>query len=446
MRPIRLLAATAVLVTLGASQAIAAYADSTYTTQRVTLPMVFPVVGPTSYSDTFLACRSGCARKHMGQDLMGPKMRPAVATFNGVIHSVKRESYVGEGNYLTLKGDNGWSANYIHMNNDTPGTDDGRGTATHAFAPGIRPGLRVVAGQLLGWVGDSGNAENTGPHLHFELRKGEPWSGTVYNAIWSLNAATRLTAPGVSGPHPDGSLVRACATCQVYEVRDGRKRPVRPEVAADRKWDLRNAVTVSAREIAYYPMSVPVPLMNGRAYKGPDGVVWFVDNRRRVAVPDVTALAPLGITPERIRTTTAAALATVPLALATATLPATTHYEGALLKSAVTGELWVMERGVRRPVPDTWTLDSRGLDALDAIAVTEEQMAAEGFPALGAVLLTQDGPVVKDGAGRLYVVSNGTRRSIPNWAIHKNYGYGSALITRAPATVLSRLPAGAPIP
>src|SRR5690349_9838012 len=83
---------------------------TTYSTDRVTVPMQFPVIGATSYSDNFLVCRSGCTRKHMGQDLMGPKMSPLVAAFNGVVTSLKRETTVGQGNYLVIKGDNGWSA------------------------------------------------------------------------------------------------------------------------------------------------------------------------------------------------------------------------------------------------------------------------------------------------------------------------------------------------
>ncbi|MEO6203782.1 MAG: M23 family metallopeptidase, partial [Mycobacteriales bacterium] len=95
---------------------------TTYDTAPVRIAMTFPVAGPTSYSDTWLSCRSGCGRKHMGQDLMGAKMTPMVAAFDGVVSSLKRETTVGAGNYLVITGDNGWSAIYLHVNNDTPGT------------------------------------------------------------------------------------------------------------------------------------------------------------------------------------------------------------------------------------------------------------------------------------------------------------------------------------
>ncbi len=65
-----------------------------------------------------------------------------------------------------MRHDDGWETQYLHMTNDTPGTDNGKGWG---IAPGIVPGARVEAGRLLGWVGDSGNAEKTPPHLHFEL-------------------------------------------------------------------------------------------------------------------------------------------------------------------------------------------------------------------------------------------------------------------------------------
>ena len=205
-----------------------------YDNARVVVPMTFPVAGPVRFSDNWLACRSGCARMHMGQDLMGAKMLPLLAAFDGVVTSLRRDSGTG-GNYLTITADRGpaagWTAIYVHVNNDNPGTDDGRGSAAWAFPAGIAPGSRVLAGQLVGWNGDSGNAESTGPHLHFELRKGVGWRGVVHNAYPSLVAARRLTVPLPSGPHPDGSLMRHPSGA-LFLLDAVRKRAISPTVLA----------------------------------------------------------------------------------------------------------------------------------------------------------------------------------------------------------------------
>jgi hypothetical protein len=63
---------------------------------------------------------------------------------------------------------------YVHLNNDTVGTNDGRGVG---IRPGLAEGDRVEQGQLLGWIGDSGNAEGGPPHIHFELRT--PWGEPI---------------------------------------------------------------------------------------------------------------------------------------------------------------------------------------------------------------------------------------------------------------------------
>lgn len=163
----------------------------------VIVPMVFPVVGPVSWQDTFLASRGGGTRRHRGQDILAPKMTPVVAAFDGTVRPRARNGHY----LLTLVGDHGWSAEYMHLNNDTPGTDDGQGGELHAFAPGIYPGARVVAGQLLGWVGDSGNAEGTVPHLHFELV--HQATGVAVNAAPSLRLARRIAAPRLPELLPD---------------------------------------------------------------------------------------------------------------------------------------------------------------------------------------------------------------------------------------------------
>lgn len=150
--------------------------------------IVFPVLGKVTWSDTFGDPRDGGARQHQGQDLPAPKMRPLLAAFDGVWQG------------MTLISDAGLIASYIHLNNDTPGTDDGQGGEEYRLAPGIWDGVRVVAGQFIAYCGDSGNAEEAGPHLHFELA--HPNFGT-FNAAPSLLSSKVLSVPAYVPEHPE---------------------------------------------------------------------------------------------------------------------------------------------------------------------------------------------------------------------------------------------------
>ncbi len=129
--------------------------------------ITFPVIGDVAYTDTFTAARSG-GRIHHATDIMAAKMLPVVAAVDGVIlfAPMAQPSY---GFMIMLGGDDGYQYNYVHLNNDTPGTDDGLGGPEHAYAEGIKKGVHVKRGQHIGYVGDSGNAERTGAHVHFEI-------------------------------------------------------------------------------------------------------------------------------------------------------------------------------------------------------------------------------------------------------------------------------------
>jgi len=162
-----------------------------------TYELTFPLVGGSYYSDTFDACRSGCSRTHGATDIMtyGYKGVPIVAAHAGEI--VMTSTSVGRACCAIwgLRAADGWETWYIHMNNDDPYTDNGAG---EGFAPGIANGVWVEEGQLIGWVGDSGNAEWISPHLHFELRMPD---GTRVNPYPSLQAAKRTFYDRVAGPN-----------------------------------------------------------------------------------------------------------------------------------------------------------------------------------------------------------------------------------------------------
>jgi murein DD-endopeptidase MepM/ murein hydrolase activator NlpD len=120
----------------------------------------------TTFASTFGARRSG-GRRHHGVDLMAPKMTQVYAAAAGYVARVETHSLAGR--YLEIAHVAGWSTRYVHLNNDTPGTDDGDADWSLTLAPGVHVGAWIEAGQLIAWVGDSGNAEWSGSHTHFEL-------------------------------------------------------------------------------------------------------------------------------------------------------------------------------------------------------------------------------------------------------------------------------------
>lgn len=163
-------------------------------------PIVFPVEGGAYWTDTWMACRGeGCSRRHEGQDLMAPKMRRLLACVDGVVVELRHRS---EGNSLYLRGDDGWYYAYLHINNDRPGTDDGANRFEHAFAAGLSVGDRVRRGQHIAFVGDSGNAEATASHCHFEIRKpADRW----YRAA-AVNPKASLERAGSAPPVPPSTF------------------------------------------------------------------------------------------------------------------------------------------------------------------------------------------------------------------------------------------------
>ncbi len=153
-----------------------AYAAAAASSDAQVVPILFPFEGRVTWTDTFGAARSG-GRTHAGNDLMAPKMTPILAVADGTADWLnltgKLSSYNNLPYYnILLRGDDGNDYFYIHLNNDTPGTDDGQGGVQYAYAPGLTNGTHVKTGDVIGYVGDSGNAEDCDSHLHFEIHLG----------------------------------------------------------------------------------------------------------------------------------------------------------------------------------------------------------------------------------------------------------------------------------
>lgn len=147
------------------------------TAHRIGLPIDPVRLGDVHWSDTWGAPRSG-GRSHIGVDIMGPKMVPLLAVRDSVVTWGRFDN--DRGTIVRLRDADGWEYQYIHLNNDTPGSDDGAATCEQALAAklcatvdpvdgDLQRGVSFAEGELVGYLGDSGNAEWTAAHLHFEV-------------------------------------------------------------------------------------------------------------------------------------------------------------------------------------------------------------------------------------------------------------------------------------
>jgi murein DD-endopeptidase MepM/ murein hydrolase activator NlpD len=149
--------------------------------------IVFPVLGTVEFSDDFGAPRP--QGPHQGIDILAPRHALALAAEAGTVRFYTGSSSAGC--MLYLDGRSGTTYLYIHLNNDLTDGNDNRGRCVNgvAFPRGLHSGDRVAAGQPVGFVGDSGDANGVHPHLHFERH---PNGGRATNPYLYLIAARRL--------------------------------------------------------------------------------------------------------------------------------------------------------------------------------------------------------------------------------------------------------------
>jgi len=112
---------------------------------------VFPVYGPSSFTDTFEAARAGIGWHH-GEDIFAPLGAPLLAVADGTVFSV---GWNNRGGYrFWLRDRQGNQFYYAHLS---------------AFSPLAIDGNEVKAGAVIGFVGNTGDAQSTPYHLHFEI-------------------------------------------------------------------------------------------------------------------------------------------------------------------------------------------------------------------------------------------------------------------------------------
>ena len=123
--------------------------------------LALPVDGIKSseLTDTYTQSRSGGARVHNAIDIMAPRGRPVISATPGTVEKLFYSKGGGGITAYVRSPDRQWLYYYAHLD---------------AYAPGLKEGEQVTRGTPIGTVGFTGNANPSGPHLHFAIYRMGP--------------------------------------------------------------------------------------------------------------------------------------------------------------------------------------------------------------------------------------------------------------------------------
>jgi peptidoglycan LD-endopeptidase LytH len=148
---------------------------------RIAMPL--EDVSKRAIADTWHAPR-GTGRQHEGQDIFAPRGTPILSATNGFVYKIGENNLGGQ--TVSVIGSGGRVYYYAHLDK---------------YAPGLEVGDRVSTRTVLGYVGTTGNAQGTPPHLHFGIYG-------MNGAINPLPLLTDRTAPTITRNKPREGKVR----------------------------------------------------------------------------------------------------------------------------------------------------------------------------------------------------------------------------------------------
>jgi murein DD-endopeptidase MepM/ murein hydrolase activator NlpD len=144
--------------------------------------LTMPVSGvrPNQLVDTFTQARESGARTHNALDILAPRGTPVLAAAAGLVEKLFLSKDGGQTIYVRSPSRD-LIYYYAHLD---------------SYAPGLAEGQQVRAGQVLGSVGSTGDADPAAPHLHFEIMR------TIPQAHWYDKAEDINPYPLLTGRRP----------------------------------------------------------------------------------------------------------------------------------------------------------------------------------------------------------------------------------------------------
>ena len=157
---------------------ITTFAASEKPASVIAKELVFPISGKSNIGSYWGDTRDGGARKHEGIDIFAAKGTAVVAVADGYVLEITEDGIGGKS--VTIQSDHyTWRSYYAHLDEQK-----------------VTTGQLVKKGQLIGTVGNTGNAKTTSPHLHFGIYDGN----AAMDPLPYVKTSPKIAAPVNTGP------------------------------------------------------------------------------------------------------------------------------------------------------------------------------------------------------------------------------------------------------
>jgi hypothetical protein len=284
-RSLTVLAALALVAVVWPTQPAQASAD-----YRDPVEITFPLSSYDRYIDDFAFCRggAGCPRRHRATDIMAPHGVQVHAAMGGRITYIPGlDGNPGSSGYMIfVAGDDGRTYAYIHLGRN------GR-PPSEAYAPGMARNVRVERGQLIGYVGSSGNASESAPHLHFEIRDdrvSDPYRAGDQNRINPYQSLLDAEARGdVACRTAPGTFLDVCGgSAHRSNVEAVAARGITLGCAAAGPRFCPWRVVDRGQMAAFLTRALDLPPGDGRRFADVPGSTWYAEDIDRLASAGIT--------------------------------------------------------------------------------------------------------------------------------------------------------------
>lgn len=239
---------------------------------------------------------------------------------------------------------------------------------------------------------------------------------------------------------PDGTLVRGEPSGQLWWIRLGQKRPFASEEVAETLVDTSKAVAASDTELAAYEDASAINFPNYALLKNPQGQIWLLVDHERRHILNMEAFRAFGFNMDEVQGVSDDDLAAYDVS--EPITPDTAYPQGMLLKDATTKDIWYAENGKRYHVENAALIAlyfrNRTAKSISSAALAELQNVGP--------YQIHDGELVKaQSASSVYVMEHGVRRPIPSPVVFEGLGWAWKNIVVLPDATVTSYPLGVPV-